>query len=110
MKIKALQEAGATMGELWAFVNKELEKFRGGLEDDSTLAVASMGALKEAWEDFKTKLGTEFLGTAAGAVDDLTAAIERLANSPEFQKAIRNLGTFAEILMFVVKRRWEVDA
>ena len=101
-KIKSMVETGAPFAEIWGVVTKEIDKFKGGLEDDSELAIAAIGKLKDQGKEALGKLGKAFL-EQSGLVRDLGNFIQRLMDEGKLDEWAEKAAGGLESLIEVAK-------
>ena len=99
-KLKDLQDAGASGAEIWAEVEKSLQRYSGAMKESEQTGEGLMAAIKTRWDNIVRRLGEAFAVTAKDGMGDLLTQMTKLEESDAIgeyaDKTVEKLGEVAE--------------
>lgn len=73
-----LSKSGASNAEIWAVLQRELEKSKGGMKDLSQTGEGLMSTLRQSWSNVVAEFGEAFTDAAKDGIGTLIEYIKRL--------------------------------
>ncbi len=106
--LKQMTKEGASMAAIMGVIDKEVDKFAGGMVDDATLAVAAVGRLVEQWKELKDTIGSELIDAAADSMDALAKALKEIVDSGDLKEFAKDFAEIAKHSANVIKALNEI--